>query len=154
MDGYSAYDAVGKRNGVAHVGCLAHARRKFDEAVKAQKAAKRGGLAQQGLALIQKIYRVEKVAREANMSAEARKKLRNEKSRPVWDELRQWLDRVRGHAPPSTLVGKAMTYLDNQWPNLVRSLEDGRLEVDNNHCENAIRPFWMSVPFCTSFSSV
>jgi hypothetical protein len=59
----------------------------------------------------------------------------------VWDELRQWLDRVRGHAPPSTKIGEALTYLDNQWTSLVRVLDDGRLEVDNNRCENAIRPF-------------
>ena len=57
--------------------------------------------------------------------------------------MRRWLDSVRGHAPPSTLVGKALNYLDNQWPGLIRVLDDGRLEVDNNLCENAIRPFVM-----------
>ena len=51
-DGYSGYDAVGRRNGIVHVGCLANARRKFDEALKAQKAIGRGGLAAEGLALI------------------------------------------------------------------------------------------------------
>ncbi len=140
-DGYSGYDAVGRRDDIVHIGCLAHARRFFDEALKAQKATGRGGLAAEGLAMIQKIYRVEKIAREAKMSAEARKRLRDEKARPLWDELRQWLDRVRGHAPPSTKIGEALTYLDNQWTSLVRVLEDGRLEVDNNLCENAIRPF-------------
>ena len=140
-DGYSGYIAVGKRDDIVHIGCLAHARRGFDEALKAQKTTGRGGLAAEGLALIQRIYRIEKIAREAKMGAEARKRLRDEKARPVWAELRQWLDRVRGHAPPSTLVGKAMTYLDNQWASLVRVLDDGRLEVDNNLCENAIRPF-------------
>ena len=117
------------------------ARRKFDEALKAQKKTGRGGLAAHGLALIQKLYRVEKIAREAGMSAQARKKLRDDKARPIWSELRQWLDRVRGHAPPSTKIGQALTYLDNQWPQLIRVLDDGRLEVDNNFCENAIRPF-------------
>ena len=124
-----------------HVGCLAHARRKFDEALKAQKASGRGGLAAEGLALIQKIYRIEKVARETHLRPGQRHQLRNERSRPIWDELRAWLDRVRNHAPPSTLVGKALGYLDGQWPKLVRVLDDGRLEVDNNLCENAIRPF-------------
>ena len=69
------------------------------------------------------------------------KKLRDEKARPVWGKLRRWLDRVRKHAPPSTLIGQALTCLDNQWAALVRVLDDGRLEVDNNLCENAIRPF-------------
>ena len=59
----------------------------------------------------------------------------------MWDELRSWLDAKRGHAPPQMHIGKAMTYLDNQWPELIRVLDDGRLEVDNNRCENALRPF-------------
>lgn len=142
-DGYSGYTAVGKRDGIVHVGCLAHARRKFDEALKAQKATGRGGLAAEGLALIQRIYRIEKLAREAKLTPEQRKKLRDERARPIWDELRRWLDAKRGHAPPQTLVGQAMTFLDNQWPVLIRCLDDGRIEVDNNLCENAIRPFVM-----------
>lgn len=140
-DGYSGYTAVGKRDGIVHVGCLAHARRKFDEALKAQKATGRGGLAAEGLALIQRIYRIEKLAREAKLTHEQRKKLRDERARPIWDELRKWLDAKRGHAPPQTLVGQAMTFLDNQWPLLIGYLEDGRIEIDNNLCENAIRPF-------------
>ena len=140
-DGFSGYDAVGKREGVVHVGCLAHARRKFDEALKAQPVSDRGGLAAEGLALIQRIYRIEKAAREAKLTPEQRKQLRDERARPVWDELRRWLDAKRGQAPPQMLIGKAMTYLDNQWPQLVRVLNDGRLEVDNNRCENALRPF-------------
>ena len=140
-DGFSGYDAVGKREGVIHVGCLAHARRKFDEALKAQPVGNRGGLAAEGVALIQRIYRIEKAAREARLTPEQRKHLRDERARPVWNELRSWLDAKRGHAPPQMLVGKAMTYLDNQWPLLIRALDDGRLEVDNNRCENALRPF-------------
>lgn len=140
-DGYDGYAKVGAAEGVTHVACLAHVRRKFDEALKAQKAFARGGLAAEGLALIQKLYRIEKIARENGLTPEQRHQLRNERSRPVWDELRAWADRVRGHAPPSTLTGKALGYLDGEWPRLVRVLDDGRIEVDNNHCENAIRPF-------------
>jgi transposase len=140
-DGYSGYDAVGRRDDIVHVGCLAHARRKFDEALKAQKATGRGGLAAQGLARINKIYAKEKIARKAGMAAQARKTWRDDKARPVWNELRQWLDRSIGQVPPQTLTGKALTYLDHQWPQLIRVLDDGRLEVDNNLCENAIRPF-------------
>jgi transposase len=124
-----------------HVGCLAHVRRKFDEAIKAQRPGDRGGLAAEGLALIQRIYRIEKVAREAKHTAEQRKQLRDEQARPTWNELRGWLDAKPSHAPPQMLIGKAMTYLDHQWAQLIRVLDDGRLEVDNNHCENALRPF-------------
>lgn len=140
-DGYSGYTAVGKRDGIVHAGCLAHARRKFDEALKAQKQHGRGGLAAEGLAMIQKIYRVEKLAREAKLPPDKRKAFREQHARPIWDELRTWLDAKRRHAPPQTLVGKAMTFLDNQWPLLIRYLDDGRIEADNNRCENALRPF-------------
>jgi transposase len=140
-DGYEGYTKVGARAGIMHVACLSHARRPFDKALKVQKASGRGGLAAAGLALIQRIYRIEKVAREAGMNAEQRHRLRNEKSRPIWEELRQWLDRSLGTVPPQTLIGKALAYLDSQWPCLIRVLDDGRLEVDTNLIENAIRPF-------------
>ena len=147
-DGYSGYIAVGRRDGMVHIACLAHARRKFDEALKARKlsgkgATGKGGLAAEGLALIQKIYRIEKVAREAKLTPDQRKQLRDEKARPIWNELRTWLDAKRGQAPPESLIGKALGYLDNQWAGLIRVLDDGRLEVDNNLCENALRPFVM-----------
>ena len=142
-DGYEGYGAIAARETITHVGCLAHARRKFDEAVKAQARNKTGrdGLAKQGLALINRIYAVEREAREQDLDANARKQLRDEKAKPIWDELRQWLDGAIGQAPPKTLAGKALGYLDKQWPRLIRCLDDGRIEVDNNLCENAIRPF-------------
>jgi transposase len=144
-DGYDGYGRVAERDGIIHIGCLAHARRKFDEAAKAHAAKQSGrvGLAAEALALIQKIYRVEKSAREAGLTPEQRHQLRQEKERPIWDELRKWLDRVRDQAPPLTLIGKAIAYLDREWSRLIRVLDDGRLEVDNNLCENAIRPFVM-----------
>ena len=140
-DGYEGYAATAARDDIIHVGCLAHARRKFDEAVKAQAKTGRGGLAKQGLELIQKIYRIEREARERKLDADARKQLRDHKAKPLWDELRKWLDRSIGQVPPQTLTGKALGYLDKQWPRLIRCLDDGRLEVDNNLCENSIRPF-------------
>ncbi len=140
-DGYEGYAGVAKRNDITWVGCLAHARRKFDEALKAQRKKGRGGLAKQGFEFIQRIYRAEREARERGLDADQRKALRDEKARPVWDEMRQWLDGVRGQVPGKSLTGKALNYLDTQWSRLIRTLDDGRIEVDNNHCENAIRPF-------------
>ena len=142
-DGYEGYGVFTRRNDVTHAGCLAHARRKFDEAQKAQKKKGRGGLAGQGFDLIQRIYRIEQEARARNLDADQRKQLRDEKSRPVWDELRTWLNRTRDQAPPKSLTGKALGYLGNQWPRLIAHLSDGRIEIDNNLCENAIRPFVM-----------
>ena len=145
-DGYAGYDKPGRRDGVIHVGCLAHARRKFFEAVKAQHAVGASGekgLAPQALVMIRKLYAIEKAAREAKLTPDQRWQLRDKEARPVWDELRKWLDLNLGRAPPQSLTGKAITYLASEWPRLVRVLDDGRLEVDNNLCENAIRPFVM-----------
>ena len=140
-DGYEGYSGVAKRNDILWVGCLAHARRKFDEALKAQKKKGRGGLAKQGFDFIQRLYRVEREARERGLDANQRKTLRDEKARPIWNDLRQWLDHTVGQVPPKSLTGKALGYLDKQWPRLIRVLDDGRVEIDNNRCENAIRPF-------------
>ena len=144
-DGYEGYAAAVAFNDLSHVGCLAHARRKFDEAVKAQAKNKtgRGGLAKQGFALIQRIYAVDREARKRELDPEQRKQLRDEKAKPIWDELRAWLDKSSPQVPPQTLTGKALGYLDRQWPRLIRYLDDGRIELDNNLCENAIRPFVM-----------
>jgi len=142
-DDYAGYNAAARRDGVVHVGCLDHARRRFIKAVQAQHAvadAERG-LAPQALLIIRKIYAVEKLARDAKMSAEQRHKLRQEKARPIWNELRAWLDRNLGAAPPQTYTGKAINYLAADWPRLIRSLDDGRVDVSNVFCENAIRPF-------------
>jgi len=142
-DGYRGYAASGRRDGVKSVGCLDHARRKFIEAVKAQHtvAGMERGLAPQALLLIRKIYVIEKLARDASMTATERHRLRQEKARPLWDELREWLDRNLGAAPPSSYTGKAINYLASEWPRLIRYLDDGRIEVSNVLCENAIRPF-------------
>jgi hypothetical protein len=132
-DAYSAYDAPARCDGVTHVGCLDHALRKFVEAVKAQHAiaGTERGLAAEALLIIRRIYAVEKAAREARMTPEQRRALRSEAEQLIWDELRAWLDRNRSAAPPQSPTGKAIGYLADEWPRLVRYLEDGRLEVSN-----------------------
>jgi len=138
-DGYDGYNAVVVNNKLMHVGCMAHARRKFDEAVKAQGKKKKEGKAYRGLALIRKLYRVEKQARK--LDPEDRHARRQQQASPVLDELRAWLDESLPQVPPTSATGKALNYLHNEWSKLVRYLDDGRLEIDNNGAENAIRPF-------------
>ena len=138
-DGYDGYNAAAAVKGRTHMGCMAHARRKFSEAVKAQGKKKRSGKAHRGLALIQKLYRVEKQARK--LEPEARHDHRQRHARPVFDELRAWLDEALPQVPPTSATGKALHYLHREWPKLIVYLEDGRLEIDNNGAENAIRPF-------------
>jgi transposase len=142
-DAYGGYDKPGRRDGVKHVGCLDHARRKFVEAVKAQHAVAGGerGIAPQALTIMRKIYAVEKIARDANMTSEQRHALRHAKVRQHWDELRALLDDNRNAAPPGSYTGKALGYLADEWQRLIRYLDDGRIEVSNVLCENAIRPF-------------
>lgn len=138
-DGYDGYNAVVAVNGLMHVGCMAHARRKFSEAVKAQGKNKKRGKAHQGLALIQRLYRVEKQARK--WTPENRHTHRQQHARPILDEIRTWLDKTLPQVLPTSATGKALNYLNNEWDKLIRYLEDGRLEIDNNGAENAIRPF-------------
>jgi len=139
-DGYDGYNAVVKQNSLTHMGCMAHARRKFTEALKAQgKKKKKTSLAQQGLSLIQKLYRVEKQARA--LAPEQRCALRLTQAKPVLEKLRSWLDKNLTQTPPTSATGKALHYLNNEWTKLIIYLDDGRLEIDNNLAENAIRPF-------------
>ena len=138
-DGYDGYNAVIAANGLVHVGCMAHARRKFSEAVKAQGKHKKKGKAHRGLILIQKLYRVEKQARR--LAPEERYARRQQQAHPVLDELRSWLDDSLPLVPPSSATGKALNYLNREWGKLIRYLDDGRIEIDNNGAENAIRPF-------------
>lgn len=138
VDGYVGYEGVGSQPGIIQVGCLAHARRKFDEALKAQGKNKTGH-AWRGLKFIQKLYRIERQLKEA--TPEARYHARHEQAKPIMEKMRAWLEEVLPQVPPMTLTGKALNYLHNQWPKLIRYLDDGRLRIDNNLVENAIRPF-------------
>ncbi len=91
------------------------------------------------MALIQKLYGVEKAMRHA--TPEARYAYRLQHAQPILEELRTWLEESLPQVPPQTATGKALNYLHNEWTKLIRYLNDGRLEIDNNRAENAIRPF-------------
>ena len=140
-DAYSGYDALGRQKGVVLVGCWAHARRKFDEVIKARGGAKRKGSADEALEYIRQLYVVEKKAREAELDPDAIRDLRQLESKPVLDEFKTWLDAKVLVTPPKGLLGKAITYTLNNWQRLGRYLENGHLRPDNNLAENAIRPF-------------
>ena len=134
VDGYAGY---GKTQATL-AGCWAHARRKFKEAEIAQPKGKKGK-ANWALNHIQKLYRVETLNKDS--SHEVRRRQRQQQSLPLLDELHHWLEKSQQHVPPKSSLGKAITYSLNQWPNLTRYLEDGRLNIDNNRAERAIKPF-------------
>lgn len=142
-DGYAGYDRFDEQSGVVHVGCFAHARRKFDEALRGQgngsKTRTKSRIADQGLRRINKLFEIERSYRGA--SPEQRHHLRQEKLAPRLKGLREWMTTVTDRVPPTGLTGKALDYLASQWPKLIRVLEDGRLELSTNAVERAIRPF-------------
>jgi transposase len=138
-DGYDSYNAAVAKYNLIHVGCMAHARRKFNDALKAQGRNNKRGKAHRGLNLIRKLYRVEKKARK--MKPDERQAFRERHARPILDEIKCWLEQALPQVPPQSATGQALHYLHNEWHKLIRYLDDGRLEIDNNLAENAIRPF-------------
>lgn len=136
-DGYKVYDNIGKRKGVVHLNCWAHARREFDRALDNDKER-----ASMALAFIQSLYKVEAEARENNLDAHQRKEHRLVKSLPTLNAFGKWLmvEHQSGKVLPQSAIGKAIAYTLNRWEKLNAYLNDGMLEIDNNLIENAIRP--------------
>lgn len=141
-DGYSAYHALIKESDdVSLIGCMAHARRKFSDALSALpvKAKQKPGMAQMGIAKIARLYAIEKEIKELN--TEQRYLLRQAKSKPILDDLKNWADKSVLRTTKDSLIGKALRYLLNQWEYLVGYINDGNLHIDNNAAERNIKPF-------------
>lgn len=135
-DGYAGYHNLPEE--ITVVGCWAHARRKFDEAVKSlPKEKAKGSSASQGLAYCNVLFEIEQSLE--GTAPEERYKQRLKQAKPVLDALWSWAS-IRNAAPKSAL-GKALTYLKEQWPYLTNYLKDGRLEISNNRAERSIKPF-------------
>lgn len=135
-DGYAGYHNLQKE--ITVVGCWAHLRRKFDEAVKSlPKGKAKGSSASQGLAYCNLLFEIEQGL--ADKTAEERYEERLKQTKPVLDAMLAWAN-TRAAAPKSAL-GKAFTYLKEQWPYLTNYLKDGRLELSNNRAERSIKPF-------------
>ena len=135
-DGYAGYHDLGKN--ITVVGCWAHLRRKFAEAVKSlPKGKAKGSSASQGLAYCNLLFEIEQGL--ADKTAEERYEERLKQAKPVLDALLAWAN-SRTAAPKSAL-GKAFHYLKEQWPYLTNYLKDGRLEISNNRAERSIKPF-------------
>ena len=135
-DGYTAYRGI---DGVTVVGCWAHARRKFCEALEVLKEEQRkGSTAATGLDYCNKLYAIERKIKK--LSFENRLKERQEQAKPLLDAFFAWAKTLDSIAPKSKL-GKAIYYLTEEEPYLRRYIEDGRLEIDNNRAERSIKPF-------------
>jgi len=134
VDGYAAYE----QTEAILVGCFSHARRKFTDAKKAQPKGK-SGKADMALAMIQKLYRIEVEIK--SKTVQEKYQARQENAKPLLDEYKNWLDKSALQVPPKSILGKAIAYNLRQWPKLVRYIEDGNLNIDNNRAERAIKPF-------------
>jgi len=136
-DGYDGYNALSKAPGIlGHAACWAHVRRRFVEATHGRKNT---AAAHQMVALIRKLYQVERTARE--MPPEERKAIRLAQAEPILDRIKVWLDQKVDQVLPKSPLGEAVAYTLRLWPKLTTYLEDGHIEIDNNRAENAIRPF-------------
>jgi hypothetical protein len=141
-DGYSGYNALGDQEGIVHVGCLAHVRRKFMDVLKSGgKKSGKNNTAQTIINLIASVYALEKQAVKSKLTPEAVYTMRQQKIRPILDRIKKLLDLRKESAPPKSLLGGAIRYALGQWPRIEAYLDDGRLRPDNNLAENAIRPF-------------
>ena len=139
-DAYGAYRTYAKRHEeIELAGCWAHARRKFHEAFQQGEAPQRSAWI---LRQIAHLYAIEAQLRRSRAGPRLREALRQSRSRPIIQRIHRAIirfQRSRIHLPKS-LMGKAIAYALGQWPMLTKWLEDGRIEIDNNLCENAIRP--------------
>lgn len=134
-DGYQVYEEYGRRDDITLVGCMAHARRYFEKALDSHREK-----AQYVIELLQKVYAIERVIKDQNLSEGEIISLRNEKSLPTLTELKKWLDEHLYSVTPQSPLGKAIGYMHSRWDNLTRYVDQGFLQIDNNLVENAIRP--------------
>lgn len=138
VDGYAGYHKV---KDVTLAGCWAHARRKYDEALKAAPEARDNphSVAAQGLDWCNQLFAIER--KQSEVTPEERLAARVEQSRPVLDGYYAWLRQQKSRTMPKSLLGQAIGYSLNQWDKLTAFMKDGRLEIDNNRGERSIKPF-------------
>ena len=135
-DDYKGYDALFREDRI-EAGCLAHARRKFDELAKAHASP----VAMQAIQRIAGLYRIEQDAR--GMTPADRLTLRQLRARPLWDELHVWMRLERTRVADGSGIAAALDYSLRRWVALGRFLHDGAVSIDNNHVENQMRPWAM-----------
>jgi len=137
VDGYSAYNVLEQNAELVRVGCNMHGRRGFFDA--AEGSAKGQCLAKEGLDYYQKLYEIEKRAKE--LSHADRHALRQKEAAPLWDVMHEWALKNNASVPPKSKIGKAFHYFLGEYEYLQAYLKDGCLEMDNGFTERAIKYF-------------
>src|SRR5690606_20467791 len=128
-DDYVGYKACFDQ-GMAEVGCMAHARRKFYELHQSGKSQ----IAEQALKSIGQLYEIE--TRGASLPPDERQRLREQQARPITEALHAWMTAHRFKVPDGTGIARALDYSLKRWAARTRSLGDGRLPIDSNWIEN------------------
>jgi transposase len=134
-DGYQVYDNFGDREHITLLHCMAHARRKFTEALQNNKAT-----CEYVLKYIQELYAIEQHARDRNMSFEEKYNLRQHEAVPILEHLGKWMKERYTQVTPQSSTGKALAYSIERWAALSLYASNGMLQIDNNPVENSIRP--------------
>lgn len=134
-DGYHVYDDFESMEGITIYGCWAHARRKFVEALDEDNVK-----ATQALVYINKLYHVENTNKELQLCHDEIKARRQKESYPIIREFEKWLEDTWNKVLRTSRVSKAIQYTYTLLPRLARYVNDGRINIDNNLIENAIRP--------------
>lgn len=137
-DGYDGYNGM---PGIIPVGCWAHARRYYIDALKAMppKTDDKPSVTEEGLAFCNKLFEIEKLFHD--VSQQERYEGRLKLSRPVLDKFKEWLKYQSPRILPKSALGKAIKYCRNQWDSLEAFIQDGRLELDNNRAERSMKAF-------------
>jgi transposase len=138
-DGYSAYNVFEERKDICLVACMSHIRRAYEKALEEHKS-----LAEHALKEIQSLYRIEQMADEKELSHNERRALRKKLAVPILDAFEKWMKETYQTVLPGSRIGQAITYSYTRWLRMKKYLEDGRLMIDNNLAENAIRPIAVS----------
>ena len=136
-DGYAGYDQLGKRDDITHIGCMAHARRKFEAALDNDF-----NRANHALVEMQKLYAIERYFKKEQPGAEKIKELRQQDAVPVLNELKTWMEKeyANPQVSPKSSIGKALAYSLRHWGQLSAYVQNGEWYIDNNAVENKIRP--------------
>ncbi len=137
-DGYKGYNKLANTEGIERLACWAHARRRFVDASRVQPKGKRG-LANEAIGLIGVLYGIERDCEKA--TDQERYLARQERSVPALAAIYDWMQRTLPQVTPKSALGTALSYMRDQWSMLIRYPERGDLPIDNNYCENKIRPF-------------
>lgn len=135
VDGDNFFEQVGQTAKI--VNCNAHARRKFEPIARASKGS---GIAKEAMRFFKELYKIEREAKNNELTPELRYELRQKKSKPLMDKFKIWLDDIYPTVLPKSSLGNAVNYCIKFGAGLTRFLDDGRLEIDNNLTEQEIKP--------------